>query len=35
LVVISITTCLISALVLIPAIVILVKPGFLENNNSL
>ena len=34
LVVISITTCLISALVLIPAIVILVKPKFLEKNNS-
>jgi hydrophobe/amphiphile efflux-3 (HAE3) family protein len=35
LVVISITTCLISALVLIPAIVVLVKPRFLEKNNSL
>jgi predicted RND superfamily exporter protein len=35
LVVLSITTCLICALVLIPAIVILVKPKFLEKNNSL
>jgi uncharacterized protein len=34
LVVISITTCLISALVLVPAIVILVKPKFLEKNNT-
>lgn len=34
LVVLSITTCLICALVLIPAIVILVKPKFLEKNNS-
>jgi hypothetical protein len=34
LVVISITTCLICALVLIPSIVVLRKPGFLESNSK-
>ncbi|MDZ4147986.1 MAG: MMPL family transporter [Flavobacteriaceae bacterium] len=34
LVVISITTCLISSLLIVPAIVILTKPQFLENNNT-
>lgn len=35
LVVISITTCLVSALLLVPAIVILTKPQFLEKNNTI
>jgi predicted RND superfamily exporter protein len=33
LVVISITTCLISSLLIVPAIVILTKPQFLEKDN--
>lgn len=35
LVVISIATCLVSALLLVPAIVILTKPQFLEKNNTI